>query len=780
MLGADRAKDEPEAVCTSLVVEQVFANGFARVVYSYGSYLPWNLPSPSYYRSVGRIEEGVLTFLSPSRNRLAYRRTDQGLSATYKGEGQARLVKLESLDGLGCGQVAAPAAPGSRRDKITAESLHAPTFASEGLVHNAYFQSVGEAGLALHAFEGRLVIGAGQARVGYLDCPPQTIGTREFMVDFFTAGDVLVPVQRGLIQSAEQDDNATLIVSPGWVWSEPGDDGWSRAAFTFVTGDNRSNRTHNGLATFLFNGDAVSQLRFQLVQETAAWARRESWGQLPLSYQPGPVPERESLAARFAEERAAELEIRPWSDLAARLDPDLAEGFAGAWARRHVSATGLVLDGVLYLQPCETRAGPFPDCRHMRHGVFSVTKSMAAAVSLLRLAEKYGPEVFDLEIKDYLRVTAAHDGWDHVTFAHALNMAVGVGEKSTERDPPKILSHEDSQRFYGWLDAPSRSEKLRRAFAFPNYPWGPGEVARYDTTHTFVLAAAMEAFYRSKEGPEADLWDMVEREVLAPIGVFHAPLMRTVEADGSRGTPLFGYGFYPTIEEAAKIAMLFQQDGRHGDRQLLYAPKLREALYRTPVEGLPTGGHNRFGARRYHLSFWGQPYVSGEGCRFMIPRMSGYGGNLVALLPNDITVIRFADGWNYEIESMVRAADALAKLCPDWATRETVDNSNGPPLTATEIDAAFKGNTLYAEADGWHIYAAENGRVFGGDDRGRLWHGRWRTDERDRACTLYPTWRDGVETCYAVSRIPEGYELTDEERWSRVRVTVKPGNAERY
>ncbi len=53
----------------------------------------------------------MLTFLSPSRNHIAYCRTDQGLRATYKGEGQARLVQLESLDGLGCGLAAAPAAP---------------------------------------------------------------------------------------------------------------------------------------------------------------------------------------------------------------------------------------------------------------------------------------------------------------------------------------------------------------------------------------------------------------------------------------------------------------------------------------------------------------------------------------------------------------------------------------------------------------------------------------------------------------------------------------------
>ena len=142
--------------------------------------------------------------------------------------------------------------------------------------------------------------------------------------------------------------------------------------------------------------------------------------------------------------------------------------------------------------------------RRLKMTKFSVTKTMGAAVSLLRLAKIYGPEVLDLKIADFLKVSADHDGWDDVTFAHALNMAVGVGEKSAERDPPKILAGEDSERFFEWINAPSREEKLRLAFAFPDYPWGPGEVARYDTTHTFVLAAAMAIARRLRRGQSPD------------------------------------------------------------------------------------------------------------------------------------------------------------------------------------------------------------------------------------------------------------------------------------
>jgi hypothetical protein len=42
----------------------------------------------------------------------------------------------------------------------------------------------------------------------------------------------------------------------------------------------------------------------------------------------------------------------------------------------------------------------------MRHSVFSVTKSLGAAVTLLRLAQTYGDQVFDLKITEYVTVTA--------------------------------------------------------------------------------------------------------------------------------------------------------------------------------------------------------------------------------------------------------------------------------------------------------------------------------------------------------------------------------------
>ena len=73
---------------------------------------------------------------------------------------------------------------------------------------------------------------------------------------FFTDGEHLVPAVRTIIRPP--DSRVGLILSPGRVWSEPGDQGLSRASFPFVAVDAFHNGTLNGLATFVFDDTRVS------------------------------------------------------------------------------------------------------------------------------------------------------------------------------------------------------------------------------------------------------------------------------------------------------------------------------------------------------------------------------------------------------------------------------------------------------------------------------------------------------------------------------------------
>ena len=63
------------ALCHTLVVEEVFANGFARVIFSHGASAGWDIPLPGFWRVTGRIVDGDLRFHLPvpERPELAYR-----------------------------------------------------------------------------------------------------------------------------------------------------------------------------------------------------------------------------------------------------------------------------------------------------------------------------------------------------------------------------------------------------------------------------------------------------------------------------------------------------------------------------------------------------------------------------------------------------------------------------------------------------------------------------------------------------------------------------------
>jgi hypothetical protein len=184
----------------------------------------------------------------------------------------------------------------------------------------------------------------------------------------------------------------------------------------------------------------------------------------------------------------------------------------------------MIIDGALYLRGCETRTGPYPYCRHLRHGVHSVTKSLGAAIALLRLAQTDGDQVLALKIKDYVTVTTTHNGWEQVTFGDAINMATGIGNLAPQREPNRPFADENTPQIVQWHTARTAKDKLAISFAAGHYPWRPGEVLRYNRTHTFVLAAAMDSFLKRQQGAHAQLWDMVMAEVLRPIWWYCCPM----------------------------------------------------------------------------------------------------------------------------------------------------------------------------------------------------------------------------------------------------------------
>jgi len=75
------------------------------------------------------------------------------------------------------------------------------------------------------------------------------------------------------------------------------------------------------------------------------------------------------------------------------------------------------------------------------------------------------------------------------------------------------------------------------------------------------------------------------------------------------------------------------------------------------------------GQTTYINSFWVTSYVASRDCRMFYPRMIGWGGNIVALMPGGLTGIRLAksgetkDNSEFETSGMAQAANSLSEFC---------------------------------------------------------------------------------------------------------------------
>jgi len=591
-------------------------------------------------------------------------------------------MRLRQIDALALAIVLALAVSQTRAaERIAAAELRASTWVG-GIVDNGAFVPSGNVAAARERFFGTLKLTESRMYSTPEKIAPKLVLGRDPQlfpgVDlaFFTDGDDLVPVTQDVIRYASIDRGKSywdVIVQPGRVWSEPADAGWSRAAFPFALVNSIEGETHNGLATFLYRGSEVSNLRFQIVQQTAPFYITNLFvaaGLAPASLEAAPKDNVDEARRAYEADRRDAVPIETWSALAATVGRETLAGFDGAMSTADIVLSGLDYHGIFYLEQCQSAGGPLPWCDRARFGVWSATKALATATALLHLAQKYGPSVFDLKIRDYVPEAARYPGWNAVRFDDAINMATGIGNGSTHLHPNDISDGYIDSSYTAWYEARSAHEKIEALLRDGRvYPWGAGKVARYRDQDMFILGVAMDRFLKSKEGASADLWTMLRQEVFEPIGIHEAPTNRTIEAGEVPGQPMMAYGYYPTISDLVLIARLYQNGGRHGNQQILFGPRVQQLLTWSTSKGLPTGQHLSGGETTYSTAFWVASYTGAHGCRVFYPRMVGWGGNLVALMPGGLTGVRLAKGdeakeaATADTDGMARVADRLAPVC---------------------------------------------------------------------------------------------------------------------
>nr|WP_237709699.1 choice-of-anchor D domain-containing protein [Microbulbifer agarilyticus] len=474
----------------------------------------------------------------------------------------------------------------------------------------------------------------------------------EFNFEFVQTGSHIFPVQRGSIASAHPEWE--YVLTPGRVWDENGDAGYSRVALPFALQQKNANCMHNGMMTFLFKDDgSVSDVAYQIAGETCLYFQVDMWGQLAASYTPHSV----SNSAQLTSDYQAEVNNRMPSKPLSALNQDYPGTDYTAFATPNgkdplaISLVGFVIDGTHYVGGCSSRQGDYPFCESLVVPSYSSAKTVFAGGAMMRLEEKY-PGTFNQAIGSYISECNTNGNWDDVTFGNALDMGTGNYKLAG------YMSDEGASHTNDLFLPEDHASKIN--YSCTEYPRKatPGTKWVYHTSDTYILGTAMNAYLRGIEGSSSDIFsDIVVDEILAPLGV--SPTAEfTRRTYDSIQQPFTGWGLMWLRDDVAKIGAFLADD----NQSVLEQSQLDAALQRNSADR----GLEPLTDYKYNNGFWAHE-VSGNmsGCSnpLWLPFMSGYGGITVLILPNDSVYYYFGDDDEYLWMDAAQQANAIRSLC---------------------------------------------------------------------------------------------------------------------
>lgn len=473
-----------------------------------------------------------------------------------------------------------------------------------------------------------------------------------FPIGFTSYQNKLIPLQQQKISTKPNGSSYwDVVVGTGKIWHEEGDGAWDRASFPLTLTDRWVGQARNCVATFVYQKDSISPVCVQCSQETADIDDQQLGnisGMLPATFLPQKNEDSAIIIENFQKRQASKIPILPLK----KLDQSgrIASYFDTFRSTNAPTSLGAIYhDGRIYLHPPKTRQGNYPYPEEMRHGLYSVTKSMAGALALLYFAERYGEAIFDELITDYVPALATKEEWKGVTFSHTLNMVTGTN------------GGEDAARLFETLIAPKTAEAaIAKIAELGDAPPLPGEKFHYASTNLFVLSYALQQYVSQKENSEESYWKLVEENVLKPMQAENFSVLHTIEEPGKTAIPILAYGALPNLDEAAKIALLFANEGRYKDRQLLNKDKVKQIFSKNEWPGYATSGDYR--GSHYRHSFWSKKITS-QKCAFDVTYMLGFGENYIVFLPNDVILFRFLDEHDLDIDELIQETAAVTNIC---------------------------------------------------------------------------------------------------------------------
>jgi len=475
----------------------------------------------------------------------------------------------------------------------------------------------------------------------------------EFKLTLVQDGQALISV----IRSAQRTRHPywEFIAATGSTWYETADGDWNRAALPFALKEANQNCLHNGLLTFLYKRDgSVSNIAYQVGSETCAYLHVNLWGTGQAKYLPGKFAMADKVVADYRREVANRLPVQPIENLAGRF-PGFDPGKLKPAASDDITVYGLVTDKVHYRSACPTRFGPYPYCDELALPSYSLAKSIFAGLAYMMVV-KLWPEFEDIPITRLIPECRLRDGrWNDVTPKNLVNMATGNYRSS------EFSRDESSAAMSPFFTALSHQQKLRLSCRLWPRQQAPGERLVYHTTDDYLLGTAMTAFLREQTGPRADSFrDLIVARLFSPLNLSQLSRVSQRTYDEA-AQPFTAYGLFFLADDIARLGSYLNSGKSHA--RLFRPADFKRALFRN-TDGLLRWGYSS--DEGYAMGFWGfdiKPFMPCKKTTW-IPFMSGYGGLIVALLPNGTVYYYFTDGGYRSWKDAAVEINKIDHFCP--------------------------------------------------------------------------------------------------------------------
>ncbi len=476
----------------------------------------------------------------------------------------------------------------------------------------------------------------------------------DFSFTLIQHGQVLLPELRGPQQM--QHPYWEYIIEPGRVWQETADGDWSRASLPFALKEINQNCLHNGLLTFLFKDDgSVSRVAYQVGSETCQYLHINLWGMANARYIPRESDRAGEIIYAWLKESAGRRTVKPLDELAIEY-PGVNPDKLLPSVTTDLTVYGLVANGVHYRSDCPTRFGPYPYCDEIDLPSYSLAKSVFAGLAYMMIVRQW-PGFEDLTVSSLVPECRLPDGrWDDVKTHDLINMTSGNYTSAGHS------VDEDSAEMTTFFLAESHADKLR--FSCEAWPrqQAPGALLVYHTTDHYLLGTAMNTFLRQKIGPEADIFrDLVDKQIFGPLRLSQTSRV-TQRSYDEAAQPFTAYGLFFKPDDIANISEFL--NGGESHSELFRQQDFASALF-VETSGIMRWNNTRRDA--YSLGFWGFDIASFLPCssETWIPFMTGYGGNILALLPNGVSYYYFSDGGHGPWKDAAIEINKISNYCKD-------------------------------------------------------------------------------------------------------------------